>query len=145
MRMVLIFQIMLPDFVSQSIYTIDIKDMLQIMLTDFVSTVTGKDMNGSEKSRTWERSLVNVRSAAIISASYNNEERIRTNFSRKMGIFHYLIDVQYLLTLSKTIPTIPFHLGVSPIFPPYLLSDGIIMSYCNESSSSRSQINCNQY
>ena len=68
MRMLLIFQIMLSNFV-QSMYTIDIKDMLQIMLTDFVSTVTGKDMNGSEKSRTWERSLVNVRSAAIISAS----------------------------------------------------------------------------
>ena len=67
--------------------------MFQIMLTDFVSTVTGKDMNGSEKSRTWERSLVNVRSAAIISASYNNEESISTNFSRKMGIFYYLIYV----------------------------------------------------
>ena len=91
MRMLLIFQIMLPDFVSQSIYTIE--DMLQIMLTDFVSTVTGKDMNGSEKSRTWERSLVNVRSAAIISASYNNEESISTNLSRKTCIFHYPIDV----------------------------------------------------
>ena len=67
--------------------------MFQIMLTDFVSTVTGKDMNGSEKSRTWERSLVNVRSAAIISASYNNEESIRTNLSRKMNIYQYLIDV----------------------------------------------------
>ena len=67
--------------------------MFQIMLTDFVSTVTGKDMNGSEKSRTWDRSLVNVRSAAIISASYNNEESIRTNLSRKTGIFQYLIDV----------------------------------------------------
>ena len=67
--------------------------MFQIFLTDFVSTVTGKDMNGSEKSRTWERSLVNVRSAAIISASYNNEEIIRTNWSRKTGIFHCLIDL----------------------------------------------------
>ena len=93
MRVLLILQIMLPDFVSQSIFTIDIKDMLQIMLTDFVSTVTGNDMNGSEKSRTWERSLVNVRSAAIISASYNNEDNIRTDLSRKMCIFHYLIDV----------------------------------------------------
>ena len=74
-------------------HAIDIDDMFQIMLTDFVSTVTGKDMNGSEKSRTWERSLVNVRSAAIISASYNNEESISTNLSRKTGIFHYLIDV----------------------------------------------------
>ena len=90
--MLLIFQIILPDFV-QSIYTIDIKDVFQIFLTDFVSTVTGKDMNGSEKSRTWERSLVNVRSAAIISASYNNEDNIRTNLSRKTGIFLYLIDV----------------------------------------------------
>ena len=84
---------MLPNFVSQSIYKINIEDMFQIMLTDFVSTVTGKDMNGSEKSRTWERSLVNVRSAAIISASYNNEGSLRTNLSRKMNIFQYLIDV----------------------------------------------------
>ena len=84
MRMLLILKM---------IFTIDIKDMFQIMLTDFVSTVTGKDMNGSEKSRTWERSLVNVRSAAIISASYNNEDNICTDLSRKTCIFNCLIDV----------------------------------------------------
>ena len=81
-----------PDFVSiwcycQSIYTFDIAHMFQIMLTDFVSTVTGKDMNGSEKSSTWERSLVNVKSAAIISASYNNEEDIHTDLSRTWAYF----------------------------------------------------------
>ena len=74
-------------------HAIDIDYMFQIMLTAFVSTVTGKDMNGSEKSSTWERSLVNVRSAAIISASYNNKEDIRTDLGRKTGIFQYLIDV----------------------------------------------------
>ena len=67
--------------------------MFSIMLTDFVNTETGKDMNGSEKSSTWERSLVNVRSAAIISASYNNKEDIHTDLGRKTGIFQYLIDV----------------------------------------------------
>ena len=71
----------------QSIYTFDIAHMFQIMLTDFVSTVTGKDMNGSEKSSTWERSLVNVKSAAIISASYNNEEDIYTDLSRTWAYF----------------------------------------------------------
>ena len=94
MRM--LFQIMLPDFVS-ILLPFNVYNWcwryVSNTLTDFVSTVTGKDMNGIEKSRTWERSLVNVRSAAIISASYNNEDNIRTNLRRKSCIFHYQIDV----------------------------------------------------
>ena len=74
-----------------SYYTLDVEDMFQIMLTDFVSTVTGKDMNGSEKSRTWERSLVNVRSAAIISASYNNKEDIHTDLTHLSRTWTYFI------------------------------------------------------